>query len=82
MGLNFLIFSIFQLINCEQYGFEHCDSKLVYGIRALPINWGDCSVSSKHPCDLFFLTYSFYYLFFLFSLSFSLHPLFWDEIDF
>lgn len=36
--LIFFIFSIFQLINWEQHVFEYCDSKLVYGIKALPIN--------------------------------------------
>ena len=60
MGLNFWIFYVFQLINWDQYFLNlNTDSKPVYVIRPFPIHCGDCSVSSKQPCDFSFFSSSF-----------------------
>lgn len=81
MGFNFFIFSIFQLIHWEQHIFEHCDSKPVYGIMALPKKIK--TTLQYHP-NIFVISPLLitFIIFFSFSCTFPLHSLFWDEINF
>lgn len=61
--------------------FWNTDQKPVHGIKILPINWGDHSALSKYLCNFSCLLILFK-IFSLFSWTFFVCPLFWDEIDF